>query len=72
MLSDYNAMLDEALQRILRANELRYQLALGRKPETANRSVGQLWGKRWGHKRFQPGGEGSSNASATPPTTQGA
>lgn len=71
-MTDYHAMLDAALVRILRGIELRYQLALGRKPETVNRSVGQLWGKRWGHKRFQPGGEGSSNASATPPTTQGA
>lgn len=45
-MTDWNAKLDAALLRIVKRIEARAQVELGRKPSTANRSVGQLFGKR--------------------------
>lgn len=45
-MTDWNARLDAALLRIVKRIEARAQVELGRKPSTANRSVGQLFAKR--------------------------
>ncbi len=39
-------LIREAMRRIKKAIERRHQIAMGRKPSTAARSAGQLFGKR--------------------------
>jgi hypothetical protein len=48
---DIDSLIRAAMRRIMKSLDRRIAIAHGKPPSTAARSAGQLWGKRWIHKR---------------------